>query len=165
MTPLISRTTTPDEFRVLVLAPTERDATLTRTILGRAHLACTPCATMNDVCRELEVGAGALLLAEEAISLRPEDCLPSWLADQPSWSDLPVLILAHSGADSHVLTRSIGVLRNVSVLERPVRLATLTSAVLTALRARRRQYDMRDQLAQRELEAQKKDEFLAILAH
>ena len=63
-------------------------------------------------------------------------------------------------------------LGNVTLLERPVRMATLVSAVRTALRARDRQYQIREHLAERaraeeslSLADQRKDEFLATLGH
>ncbi|HEX5070453.1 MAG TPA: ATP-binding protein [Vicinamibacterales bacterium] len=63
-------------------------------------------------------------------------------------------------------------LGNVTLLERPVRVGTLLTAVQTALRARERQYQIRGYLADRaEAEAalrladQRKDEFLATLGH
>ena len=70
-------------------------------------------------------------------------------------------------------------LGNVTILERPVRVTTLISALRTAIRARRRQYEVRDHLidlthAEATLRAQserlrdsdrRKDEFLATLAH
>jgi CheY-like chemotaxis protein len=46
-----------------------------------------------------------------------------------------------------------------------VRVAALTSAVRTALRARERQYQIRGQLMERERADRRKDEFLATLAH
>jgi signal transduction histidine kinase/ActR/RegA family two-component response regulator len=63
-------------------------------------------------------------------------------------------------------------LGNVTVVERPTRMSALLSAVRTALRARQRQYQIREHLAERaRAEAalregdRRKDEFLAILAH
>ena len=63
-------------------------------------------------------------------------------------------------------------LGNVTLLERPVRLATLMTAVRTALRARERQYQIREHLAERlrseeslRLADRRKDEFLATLGH
>jgi len=53
----------------------------------------------------------------------------------------------------------------VTLLERPVRLATLQSTVRTALRARERQYQIRRQLAELRDADQRKDEFLATLGH
>jgi PAS domain S-box-containing protein len=132
------------EQRVLLLAPTGKDAALTRSILGRAGVECVFCEDLAGVCEQLEAGgAGALLLAEEAVA---PGCLDGWLARQPSWSDLAVLILARHGADSAGVARSMDLLGNVTVLERPTRVAALVSAVRTALRARQRQYQIRDQL-------------------
>jgi signal transduction histidine kinase len=63
-------------------------------------------------------------------------------------------------------------LTNVTLLDRPTSVRTLTSAVQAALRARRRQYQIRDQIealrhAEEALLAadRRKDEFLATLAH
>ena len=66
-----------------------------------------------------------------------------------AWSDLPVLILTRPGADSAESVKPSRTLGNVTLLERPVRLATLVTAVRTALRARERQYQIREHLAER----------------
>ena len=127
---------------------------------------------MEEVCDRLEAGAAALLLAEEAVEVDREHRLDIWLQDQPPWSDLPVLVLARPGADSAAVARAMDRLGNVTVLERPVRVAALVSAVRTALRARERQYQTRAHLSrleenERELRDthRRKDEFLAMLAH
>ena len=56
-------------------------------------------------------------------------------------------------------------LGNVTLLERPVRVTALASAVHSALRARERQYQTRAHLLEREEADRRKDEFLATLAH
>ena len=81
------------ERRVLVLAPTGKDASLTRVVLGHVGIKCEICANLGQVVRELERGAGALLLAEEAIAYASES-LAGIIARQPPWSDLPMLVLA-----------------------------------------------------------------------
>ena len=159
------------ERRVLVLAPTGKDARLTRVVLGHAGIKCEICADLASVVRELERGAGALLLAEEAIAYGGES-LAGVIARQPPWSDLPILVLARHGADSEALAALVDALGNVILLERPIRVAALSSAVGNALRARDRQYHARAHLleldnAVRALEEadRRKDEFLATLAH
>ena len=94
------------------------------------------------------------------------------LAKQPPWSDLPVLVLTRPGADSASLDEAVRTLGNVTLLERPVRSATLLSAVRTAIRARERQYQIRGYIVDREraeeslrVADQRKDEFLATLGH
>jgi two-component system, sensor histidine kinase len=160
------------ERSVLVLAPTGKDAALTRQILDRARVRTVLCRNLDEVFAQLELGAGAVLLAEEAVSPAGSGPLRSWLGDQPPWSDLPVLVLARPGADSHGVAQAMDLLGNVTVLERPMRVAALVSAVRSALRARQRQYQIREHLAAREsitaeLQAndRRKDEFLAMLAH
>jgi len=58
---------TPFERRLLVLAPTGRDAALTRAVFERAHVATVFCKDLDAICVELEKGAGALLLPEESV--------------------------------------------------------------------------------------------------
>jgi signal transduction histidine kinase len=76
-----------------------------------------------------------------------------------------VLVLTRRGADSTLASRAVSTLGNVTLLERPVRVAALASAVRSALRARERQYETRAHLMEREQADQRKDEFLATLAH
>ena len=161
------------EQRLLVLAPTGKDAALTavhpRAGRCRVHLLR---GSGRRSATQLEAGAGAVLLPEEAVALDRSSRLVNWLASQPPWSDLPVLVLARPGADSAAVAQAMDLLGNVTVLERPMRVAALVSAVRTALRARQRQYQARAQLARIEQSERdlreahiRKDEFLAILAH
>lgn len=152
------------EQRVLVLAPTARDAALTRSVLDGAHVTCVCCTDVDEVCEQLEAGAAAVLLAEEAMVQDREGKLAKWFTRQPPWSDLPVLVLARSGADSAAVAHALELLGNVTVLERPMRLAALVSAVRAALRARRRQYQTREHLDQIERGAQAKALLAAIVA-
>ncbi len=168
---------TPDEAarrerRVLLLAPTARDAGLTAQLLEHEGIDCEVCADLPTLCRHLEQGAGALLLPEEEIGPQRPAALLRILARQAPWSDLPILVLARTGADSAGVAQAMDLLGNVTVVERPTRMAALLSAVRTALRARQRQYQIREHLAERaRSEAalregdRRKDEFLAILAH
>jgi signal transduction histidine kinase/CheY-like chemotaxis protein len=74
-------------------------------------------------------------------------------------------MLARAGADSHVAVTTLKTLGNVTLLERPVRVAALVSAVRSALRARARQYEARAYLEEREAADRRKNQFLATLAH
>ena len=82
----------------------------------------------------------------------PARSSPRFVAAQPPWSDLPFLVfgaVAGAAETSEALALAeLAVARATSsLLERPIRVVTLLSAVETALRARRRQYAMRDLLA------------------
>jgi signal transduction histidine kinase/ActR/RegA family two-component response regulator len=168
------------ERRLLLLTPTGRDAELSRRVLAEAGIVCATCEDWSGLCHELQTGAGAVLIAEEALLADGEGAaFAKYLEAQPPWSDLPVLILTGLGADSPAVQAASQTLGNVTLLERPIRVGALVSSVRTALRARDRQYQIRNALeeleqtaqALRESESQlreadmRKDEFLATLAH
>jgi signal transduction histidine kinase len=135
-----------------VLTPTGGDASLAVKVLARHGIPAHPCADMDDLSRGIEKGIGALLVAEEALSAGDRAQLLAALEGQPVWSDIPVVVLVSSGELSGSLSRAVqDVARrgNVTLLERPVRVATLTTTLDAALRARARQYEMRDAMAER----------------
>ena len=136
-----------NDQRVLIFAPAGRDSAASRSILSRAGIETLICTGTATVCREVESGAGALLVGEEAATPTATNALSDALALQPSWSDLPILMLTGPGPDSATATTAAAKLGNVTLLERPVRVASLVSAVRAALRARQRQYELRDRLS------------------
>ena len=159
--------------RVLILAPTGRDASLTRTVLKQGGIECVICRDCDMLLRELDHGAGAVLLASEAAAPAGR-ALSAYLARQEPWSDLPVLLLTRQGAeqDREAIGRLAASIGNVFILERPVKIAALTNAVQSLLRARDRQYRARAYLEERNEAVlalqegdRRKDEFLATLAH
>ena len=141
------------EERVLVLAPTGRDAALIGEMLGKDGLPCAACDSVEELAGNLERGAGLALLAEEALIGVPIKPLVDTLEKQPAWSDFPLLFLTTTGAEASAtstrLLRLFGDKANVTILERPIRVATLLSTVRSALSARRRQYEVRDHLEER----------------
>ena len=160
------------ERRVLVLAPTGKDGALTCAVLTDAGIECEPCESFQELIRELEAGVGAILLAEEAIATGALNLLIELVGRQPPWSDVSVIVTTYPGADSPVVRTAVETLGNVTLLERPVRVSTLISAVRSALRARARQYEIRAHLYERERATEalkeadrRKDEFVAVLAH
>jgi signal transduction histidine kinase/CheY-like chemotaxis protein len=145
--------------RVLVLAPTGRDAVLIGEMLEKEGAACSACSTVEDLAKKLEEGAGMALFAEEALVGVPIQALITALARQPSWSDFPLLFLTTAGQEptetSTRLLALFGEQANLTILERPVRVPTLLSSVRSALRARRRQYQVRDYLEEKKLSDEK----------
>ena len=160
--------------RVRVLAPIGRDAPLSCEMLRGEGIDATVCGTIDDLCASINDEAGALLVAEEA--LRPEalKSLVACLDQQPPWSDIAVIVLAGSqftASSTRPLT-VLGPLRNVTILERPVRRLILARAVAIALRGRRRQLELRTYLEERadvlrreQLANRMKDEFLMMVSH
>jgi signal transduction histidine kinase len=137
---------------VCVLTPTGGDARLAVTMLTRHGIPAHACSDMDDVVRGIAEGVGALLVAEEALAPGDRAELLAALDDQPVWSDVPVILLVAPGERSPGLSAAVQeVVRrgNVTLLERPVRVPTLTSALDAALRARARQYEIRDAMVER----------------
>ena len=114
------------EQRVLVLAATAAAAELATPELIAAGLDTTICSSLAEVAREFrENGAAAVVLTESSIDSPDQHELTEALRYQAAWSDLPILFLTRSGAESPVAARWIAQLGNVAVLELPVRSATL----------------------------------------
>jgi signal transduction histidine kinase/ActR/RegA family two-component response regulator len=153
------------EQRILLRAATSKDAMIAGAVLERAQFAAHACTDMAALVHELGRGAGAILLAEEVMDRTSMAELAGALAAQEPWSDVPVIMLARQGADSGAIAAAMDEFANVTVIERPMRVAALVSAVRTALRARRRQYELRGLLESLREADQRKTEFLATLAH
>jgi signal transduction histidine kinase/CheY-like chemotaxis protein len=153
------------ENRVLILAPTGRDAILASQILGDMGLFCRACADEADLCREIAEGAAVAILAEEALHPWTVNSLLSALGRQGPWSDLPLIVFTRGERSSESILEALGPLGNATILERPVRVSTLVSAVKAGMRARRRQYEVRDLLVRQAEADRRKDEFLAMLGH
>src|SRR5829696_4322431 len=181
-----SATCSLNEQRILLLAPTGKDARLSQAFLAQAGLACTVCSGIAAMCAGLEEGAGSLVITEETLTDAGMRQLQAALARQPAWSDLPIVVLTNGAAGSNISAHALETLGNVMLLDRPVHIATLVSTVRTALRARMHQYQIREYLREREqygLERERlyaaeqharaqaevalrtRDEFLSIAAH
>lgn len=138
-----------EEFdqRVLLLTPTARDAAASKGVLEANALSVHVCASLGELCREAERGAGALLLPEEALRSDRSGVVRSLLRDQPPWSDLPLIVLTPSGREHPQAIQAFEEFANVTLVKRPVELSVFVSTVRAALRDRRRQYEVRSHLA------------------
>ena len=164
-----------DERRILILAPTGIDAHLTAEFLAKADLSSRICGDVQDLCDQIGLGCGAIILAEETLGDSSIEYLLSLLGGQPSWSDIPIVLVTKGGDASKMQLRRLAIFGpsgNVTLLERPFRPGTLVSAAEVALRSRQRQYEARafvETLKQARDEAQRasraKDAFLAALSH
>lgn len=142
-----------------------RDGALTREFLESAHFAAQSFRNCEEICRELERGVGVLILAAEVLSHPESGRLRELLIHQPNWSDIPVVVVAGRTGAPGALNHMLNDFNGVSVLHRPLSLDTLISTVGAALRARRRQYQVRDLLRHRDESDRRREEFLAMLAH
>jgi two-component system, sensor histidine kinase len=153
--------------RVLIVAPIGRDAELMCTHLEAGGLHCQAFETIDEVCSELQKGAGAVILTEEALLPDVTPRLGQALDCQPPWSDVPLIILAGEPSFERPVRNfgDFGRRTNVTLIDRPVRIKSLVSAAQSALRARERQYQIRDLMETLEDRINERDRFLAILGH
>ena len=143
-----------NDHTVLVLAPTGKDGALAAATLAQDGIAASVCASLQELAERCCDSTNALLIAQEALVVSEIPILLETLGQQPPWSDIPVIILTSGGGSDEVSLRALrifGPSANVTLLERPFRVVTLRSTVQVALRARRRQREMRDLLSQREM--------------
>lgn len=138
---------------VIVLAPTGRDADSACRLLQGAGIDCRICRDYPSFFASIGDGIGAALVEEEALARADLSGLKRHLDERPPWSDPPFIVLTR---EASALRKGLPhlhlseVLGNVMFLERPLHGLTLVSAVQSALRARRRQLQVRDHLVQQE---------------
>ncbi len=132
-----------------ILAPLGRDAQVISSLLKSAGIDCAIETSADDVVDALDRGgAGALILAEEALAGSGIVRIRGWLTRQPPWSDLPIVLLSTKRGPETQPSRLTEHLGNVTILERPLHPATLISAARAALRARARQREAEMHIAE-----------------
>ncbi len=137
---------------VWVVAPTGRDAELVAGILRQNRIDAAICSDLAALDLLVHESAGVLIVAEEALVPSFVQQLRGMVGRQPAWSDLPVLILTGAigpNAFQQLEYQRLAIGTPV-LLERPIRTENLLSSVQAALRARQRQFDMRDTLRERD---------------
>lgn len=153
--------------RTIILAPTGKDALLIAGLLERRSMHCHQADSVEGLCLEIERGAGAAIVSEEALIGSAITKVRQVIERQPPWSDFPLILLTVGGAvtaESERLRELRRPLGNIFLLERPIRPETLLSTLEIALRGRQRQYQIRDQMHQyaRAQEALRRSEKLAV---
>jgi PAS domain S-box-containing protein len=131
------------QARVLILAPTGRDAAAAAEQLAAAGLHVEVCNDLPGMIEKLSEGAGVAVIAEEAFRTRLME-LADWVARQPPWSDFPFVVLTSRHIypkEDALRARLLGTLGNVSLMERPLSSVSLISSVKAGLRARQRQIE------------------------
>ncbi|QQO14753.1 response regulator [Bradyrhizobium diazoefficiens] len=124
---------------MLVLAPFGRDARVVCSALRDVGIQALEQSGLSELVANLN-DAAAAVVAEEALVHEHRGALARWIANQPPWSDFPfVLLTLRTGPNGPALTELIELLGHVTVLERPLAATSLKSAVLAAVRGRRRQ--------------------------
>lgn len=153
--------------RVCVLTILEKDAALICDVLRKADIHAGVCPGADAASLSAAIQGDCLIVTEELLTPELIQVLQERLKRQPPWSDFPLILLTSQGEVSaytqkrRQLRQPLG---NMVLLERPIRPETLINAVQHALRARQRQYQMRDQIEQykRAQEGLRQSEKLAV---
>ena len=136
--------------RVIIIAPVGQDPVAIADLLQTRGFETQILQGLDECSRQITESAGALLLTEEALESARGSFFLDVLKAQPSWSELPLIILT-SGNESHrtrLLDLAATAAGTVTLLERPITSLTLMRSVQVALRSRRRQYEVRDLVTQ-----------------
>ncbi|MET0936796.1 MAG: PAS domain-containing protein, partial [Luteibacter sp.] len=136
----------PASKRVLLLAPYGRDVDSLASVLQGRGYRSEALVSIAELADRLDDTVGAVVLTEESIAGDLGE-LSRALRRQEAWSDIPFILLraAHASGPGRRPSLPDDVL-NVVELERPMSAASLVSAVSTALRARHKQFVIRDQM-------------------
>jgi PAS domain S-box-containing protein len=130
----------------LILAPLGRDAQIAASLLREADIGSRAICDLAEFVGALNDNVAFAIITEEAVRSADLRAVSAWIEQQPSWSDLPFIILTNRGGGSErnpAAARLSELLGNVSFVERPFHATTFVSVARSALRGRRRQYEAR----------------------
>lgn len=155
--------------RIVILAPTGRDASLMAAALSDEKVATHIVASVEAASQEVASGRVAtLIISNEALSIAGIQKLNQALETQEPWSDVPIILMT-STRDTTLaiqqITEAFSPAGNLNLLERPFRRITLQSVVQVALRARRKQHQVRELLDKQVAATRMRDEFISIASH
>ena len=151
--------------RVLLSVPTEMDADVIQSLLTSIGARGVVCADIGNLARQALGNADAIIVSEEMLNEAYLELLIETLQNQPEWSNLPVLLMSAGGTESRIANLAMQELTNVLLLDRPVRLNTLISALRMALRERGRQYKLRELMEEQTIQNQELNEYAYALTH
>ncbi|MFG6069539.1 ATP-binding protein [Stenotrophomonas indicatrix] len=132
---------------VRIAAPFGRDADSIAAVLAGAGLRTGIAPSLEVLAEQLDDCTGLVVVTQEAVA-RGSEVLLQALQQQPAWSDIPFILLRSArsyrrSTREPLLPGSI----NVVEMDRPLGSMSLLSAVQGALRARGKQFVVRDQVA------------------
>jgi signal transduction histidine kinase len=149
----VSIASSQDEERVLIVAPTGADGGNVRDVLVSAGMHAHVCPNLSAIALEIAQGCGAVIVTEEAFDYERSGDLVAAIKRQPPWSDLPLVVIVSGANYAEASSAAVKLIRprsNFTLVERPLRKETLVSTMQSALRARRRQYEVRELLRERD---------------
>jgi signal transduction histidine kinase len=157
-----------NDLNALILAPFGQDGKLARNVLENAGIKSENLLSLERLAERLKFSAGCLLIAEEAITENALRLLTLRLSEQEAWSDLPIILLSSENKKfehTRKIVEHFGNVANITLLERPFSVITLVTMTKVALRARQKQFQVRDLLTKMNHTLSIRDEFLSIASH
>jgi len=132
--------------QVALLAPTAADAGIAASVLHQWSIQSVAFGTFDELCVAIQAGVGVAMLVEEMLTHEHLDRLAAILAAEPPWSSTPFIVLTRAPSATSGAANPLGRLSNALLIQRPVRIENLISAIRSSLDSRRRQYAIRDLL-------------------
>lgn len=139
---------------VLILAPYRRDAEYFETLLKQHDLIVRRAEGPREVAMQLAEEPGVVVVTHEALNPAALDIIATHVADQPSWSEMPIIVLLDKAAPHARIRAELNAKWSRSrqiFYQRPVATLELLSGIQSALLARLRQREVRDHI-EREIE-------------
>lgn len=133
-------------YNAVIHAPHGRDADLAALLLAEVDIETTICRNFPCLSTCLNDDVWFVLMTEETGRSSDLREVVGWIERQPTWSDLPFIILTAKGGgpeQNPSAARLSGLLGNVIFLERPFHPTTFVSVAKAALRQRHRQFEAR----------------------
>jgi len=141
-------TSQSSDSAVVIFTPLAGDADTLRVIVEKEGVAAFVCGDAISFYTALVDSTLAIVITEEGLAACSLQELSAAVREQRGWSDIPILVLAgvdSRGIDSERFDR-LAQVGNVILLTRPMTRLALKMAVRSALRTRRLQFAVRDQL-------------------
>lgn len=131
---------------VHIFAPFGHDAQSIASVLDASGLTTTVHDSLARLADALDDDVGAVVVTEEAVA-KGAAALLEPLARQASWSDIPFILLRSPRSQKRPLAGpGLPLAINIIELDRPLGRSSLLSSVQSALRARDKQFLVRDQM-------------------
>jgi two-component sensor histidine kinase len=140
--------------RVLVFTPYRSDALYLSRLLTEHEISVDVCSEAADIERWLSTFPGVLVVTLEALSPPVISAIAAHLCSQPAWSELPIVVLVDKTSPNVRVRSKLGQawLRSRQLFyQRPLSSVEILSGIQSALLARHRQRDVRDNI-DREIE-------------
>nr|WP_178116397.1 ATP-binding protein [Pseudomonas brassicae] len=138
----------PNGERALILAPPSLSSQAL-DLFDEAGIEALVTRDLNEMADALGQGAGLAIMADESLGGFVQSPVHRYLTAQPSWSDLPVVLLTNPAhAEQPAAADLHAALGNLFVLQCPFQSSGLLALTHSSLRARRRQYQAQQHATQ-----------------